>query len=294
MGERETTARAREIGNLLRDIREATNLTVSEVAERLGWSVSKVSRVERGVAGIDPAELVRYAAHCGAVLGDINFLVDWCQEVVPPGYWMSKRLASLVFHESTASFSASWCPIVVPGLLQTEEYATAVISQDKAEPSITKFQVRVRMVRQHRLQSRPFEFYIHEQALRLPIAGNRAMNEQMLKLLLIADQPRITIRVVPNRVGERGVFGPPFEYLRFTGGGPLVYLDGTPAAVFVEERDYVTRCHELLADMSEVALGRGESREMFARLANEFDQPEDSPDDSDPLAEEQLQHGHQR
>jgi transcriptional regulator with XRE-family HTH domain len=198
MGERATTARAREAGNLLRDIREAKDLTTSEAAERLGWSVSKVSRVERGVAGIDPAELVRYAAHCGAELGDIDFLVDWCQLTDPPGYWMSKRLASLVFHESTASFSASWCPIVVPGLLQTEEYATALISQDKSEPNITNFQVRVRMVRQHRLQDRPFEFFIHEQALRLPVGGNRAMNEQMLKLLLIADQPLITIRVVPN------------------------------------------------------------------------------------------------
>ena len=290
MGERETTARAREVGNLLRDIRLATNLTVSEVAERLGWSVSKVSRVERGVAGIDPAELVRYAAHCGAVLGDIDHLVDWCQEVVPPGYWLSKRFASLIFHESTASLSSSWCTLVVPGLLQTEDYAAALISQEGLERNITEFHVRVRMTRQHLLHHRPFEFFIHEQALRLPVGGNRVMNEQMLKLVLLTDQPRITIRVVPSRVGERGVFGPGFAFFRYTGGPPLVYLDGNPAGLFVEDREYVAKCHELLGDMSEIALGRAESREVFATVANEFDQPEDPPDGSDLLAEEQLQH----
>lgn len=287
MGERETTARAREVGNLLRDIREAKNLTVSEVAERLGWSVSKVSRVERGVAEIDPAELVRYAAHCGAVLGDIDHLVDWCQEVVPPGYWLSKRFASLIFHEATASLSSSYDALVVPGLLQTEEYATALIKQEGLEPHITEFHVRVRMTRQHLLHHRPFEFFLHEQALRLPVGGNRVMNEQMLKLVLLTNQPRITIRVVPIRLGERAHFGPSFVFFRYTGGGPLVYRDGIPSGLFVEDREYVTKCHELLGDMSEIALGRAESREVLAALASEFDQPEDAPDDH--VAEEQLQ-----
>jgi transcriptional regulator with XRE-family HTH domain len=291
MGERETTARAREVGNMLRSIRDATNLTVSEVADRLGWSVSKVSRVERGVAGIDPAELVRYAAHCGAVLGDIDFLIDRCQEAVPPGYWMSKRLASLIFHESTAAFSSSYDSLVVPGLLQTEEYATALFSREGLEHNLAEARVRVRMVRQHGLHSRGFEFFVHEQALRLPVGGNPVMNEQMLKLVLLADQPQITIRVVPTAAGQYGMFGPPFVLFRYTGGGPLVYMDAIPAGLFVEERGYVAGYHSLLAEMSDVALGRGESREVLAGLASAFDQPEDAPDDSDHLAEEQLQRG---
>ncbi len=71
-------ARAREVGDLLREIRDAMGLTVNDVADRLGWSSSKVSRVERGVSEIDPAELVRYAAYCGAHISDIDFLLDWC------------------------------------------------------------------------------------------------------------------------------------------------------------------------------------------------------------------------
>ena len=276
---------------MLRRIRDAMNLPISDVAERVGWSVSKVSRVERGVSDVSAAELVRYAAHCGAELGDVDRILDWCQEVIPPGYWLSSQFASLIFHESTAASSSSYDSLVVPGLLQTRDYATALIGREHLEPQVAQFRVGVRMVRQELLHSRGFEFFIHEQALRLPVGGNRVMNEQMLKLVLIANQPRITIRVIPVAAGERAFFGPSFLFFRYTGGGPLVYQDGVPAGLFVEDRGYVAGYHTLLADMSDTALGRGESREVLAKLASEFDQPEDSPDDPDHLAEEQLQRG---
>lgn len=277
MGEREPTARAREAGHLLREVRESAELTTSAMAEKLGWSASKVSRMERGVAPISPAELVRYAAHSGAELGDIDHLLDWCQEVVPPGYWISKHFASLIFHESMAAFSSSYQPNVVPGLLQTEEYATALIDQERLEPSTAKFRVGARMMRQEQLHDKPFEFFIHEQALRLPVGGNRVMNEQLLKLVLLCDQPGITIRVVPTRLGERAMFGGGFTHLRYTGGGPLVCQDGRLVCLFIEDRDYVTRCHGLPVDMAEVALGRQQSREVIAKLASEFDRPADFP-----------------
>lgn len=274
---------------MVRQIREANDLSSSEVAERLGWSQSKVSRVERGAAPVSPAELVRYAARCGAELSDVDRILDWCQEVVPPGYWLSSQFASLIFHESTAKFSSSYDSLVVPGLLQTEEYAATLIGREPLEPQVAKFRVGVRMVRQELLHSRGFEFFIHEQALRLPVGSNQVMNEQMLKLVLLADQPRITIRVIPIAAGERAFFGPSFVFFRYTGGGPLVYLDGIPAGLFIEDRNYVDGYHTLLADMSEIALGRGQSREVLAKLASEFDQPEDPPHVPDHLAEEQFQ-----
>jgi len=274
---------------MVRQIREANDLSTSEVADRLGWSQSKVSRVERGAAPVSPAELVRYAARCGAELSDVDRLLDWCQEVVPPGYWLVDHFASLIFHESTAAFSSSYDALVVPGLLQTQEYAAALIGQARLEPNIAKFKVGLRMMRQELLHSRPFEFFIHEQALRLPVGDNQVMNEQMLKLALLANQPRITIRVVPSALGARGMFGQSFVFFRYTGGGPLVYLELKPEGLFVEDRSYVARYHDSLADMSEVALGRGESREMLAELASAFDRPEDAPDDPDHLAEKQLQ-----
>jgi transcriptional regulator with XRE-family HTH domain len=279
MGEREAPARAREVGDTLRQIREATDLTISDVAERLGWSTAKVSRVERGAAAVSPVELVRFAAHCGAHIEDIDVLLDWCKEVVPPGYWLSDQFASLIFHESTADYSSSYDPLVVPGLLQTEDYATALFGAKYAG---------MRMERQRLLNRRGFEFFVHEQALRLPVGSNRVMNEQMLKLVLLAAQPRITIRVVPAAPGEYAMFGGEFVLFRYSGSRPLVFVAIHPAGLFLEDHDYVTQYQGLLSRMSEVALGRGESRELLAQLASEFDRPEDSRDVVDHLAKEQF------
>ena len=264
-------------------------MSLSDVAKRLDWSVSKVSRVERGLSGISPVEMVRYAAHCGGNLEDIDYLLDWCKKSVTPGYWMSDRFASLIFHESTAAWSGSYDPMVVPGLLQTKEYATALIRRRYPEPAVAQFWADARMERQQLLQSRAFDFFIHEQAVRLPVGGNRAMNEQMLKLVLLTEQPRITIRVIPIALGERGMFGAQFILFRYTGSGSLVYMGDRPVGLFVEDRDYVAGYKELLAEMSEVALGRAESREVLAAVASEFDQPEDPPHVPVPLAQEQFQ-----
>jgi transcriptional regulator with XRE-family HTH domain len=289
MAEQETNARGREVGARLRSIREYWGMNLTDVADKLGWSPSKVSRLERGLTGVSPVELVRYAAHCGGSLEDIDYLLEYCRKSVTPGYWLSNRFASLIFHESTAKFSASWCPQIVPGLLQTQEYATALFGRERLEPDVARYWADLRADRQELLHSRPFEFYIHEQALRLPVGGNRVMNEQILKLLLTSDQLRITIRVIPTAVGARGIFGPPFVFYRFNHSGPLVHLDGIPAGLFVEDREYVTGYHKLLADMTDVALGIAESREVLATVASDFDIPEDPPDDPQHLAEEQLQ-----
>lgn len=280
MRERETTAWAREVGSFLRELREVVEMTAADLAERMGWPTDKVHRVERGAAEVSPVEMVRFAAHCDAPGGDILTLFRRCEELVPAGYWLSARFASLIFHENKASFSSSYDPLVVPGLLQTEDYANALIGKGFG---------RVRMDRQRLLARRGFEFFIHEQALRLPVGGNRVMSEQMLKLAHVADQPRITVRVVPTALGEHSVLGGEFVLFRHSGNKPLVYLGILPGGLFVEDHDYVAKYQELLARMSEGALGRGESRELHAALASEFDLPEDSPDVPDHVAKEQLQ-----
>lgn len=122
-------------------------------------------------------------------------------------------------------------PLVVPGLLQTEEYATALIGADRPEL------VAARMERQRLLHRRGFEFYIHEHALRMPVGGNRVMNEQLLKLVLIADQPKITILVLPAMLGVHAVFGGAFVLFSYSGHRPLVYLPS--AGLFLEDKDRV-------------------------------------------------------
>jgi transcriptional regulator with XRE-family HTH domain len=289
MGHRILSARARELGDKLRRCRDAAGLPGQILADRLGWSASKVSRIESGIIGMDEIDVVRYGAHCGLTCERIDALLDLCREQGAPGYWLSDRLSSLIFHETTAGASSSYDPLVVPGLLQTEEYAKELIGAQQPDADLGCYWVSARMERQRVLHSRPFEFFIHEQALRLPVGGNRVMNEQLLKLVLLAEQPRITIRVVPVALGARAAFGGEFVLFRYKEHRPLVYLEAV--GLFMEDQVQVIRYREKIARLSDVALGRGESRELLAAVASEFDHPEDSPDVPDHLAEEQLQLG---
>jgi transcriptional regulator with XRE-family HTH domain len=285
MSDRESTARARELGSELRRIRESTGMSAFDFASVVGWSNSKVSRVETGMRGITEIDVVRYAAYCKATVVEMDDLVTRCREAEIPGYWLSRRLSTLVFHESTAASSLSYDPLVVPGLLQTEDYAAALIAPRGLNRKDAEYWVNARMERQGLLRRRQFGFYVHEQALRLPLGNNRLMNEQMLKLVLLAEHPWISIRVVPFASGAS--FGSEFVLFHFEDARPLLYFEHGPLGLFMEDHTYIDAYRERVAAIADAALNRGESRELLAAMASDFDKPEASRDAHDHLAKEQ-------
>jgi transcriptional regulator with XRE-family HTH domain len=289
MSDRESTARARELGAELRKLRESTGLSGVDFAKVIGWSNSKVSRIEFGLRGITEIDIVRYAAYCRATPAEMDDLVDRCREAEIPGFWLSKRLSTLVFHETTAVSSVSYDPLVVPGLLQTEGYIKALMGRDKLAPKDAEYWINARMDRQELLDRRQFSFFIHEQALRLPVGDDQLMNEQMLKMVLLAEHPWISVRIVPMAAGASGAFGGEVVLLHFAEAPPLLHFGSGPISFFLEDHSYVAAYRERLAAISEVALDRGESREMLAAMASEFDNPEDSRDARDHVAKKQLQ-----
>ncbi len=109
--------RARELGAELRKLRESTGLSGVDFAKVVGWSNSKVSRIEFGLRGITE---------------------------------------TLIFHENTATSSLSYDPLVVPGLLQTERYVRALIGREGLQPKDAKHRIDARMDRQEVLRRRQF------------------------------------------------------------------------------------------------------------------------------------------
>jgi transcriptional regulator with XRE-family HTH domain len=287
MGDRESTARARELGSELRKLRESTGHSAYEFADIVGWSPSKVSRIETGMRGTTEIDVVRYAAYCRATPKEMEDLVNRCREAEIPGYWLSRRLSTLIFHETTATASVSYDPLVVPGLLQTEAYIRALIARRKLAPKDAQYWVNARMDRQELLRRRQFSFFIHEQALRLPVVDRQLMTEQMLKLVLLAEHPWISVRILPTAEGAGGAFGGEFVLFRFEDAPPLVHFDHGPISLFLEDHALVAAHHERLAAIAEVALDRRQSREMLAAMASEFESSEDSRDAHDRMAKKQ-------
>jgi transcriptional regulator with XRE-family HTH domain len=284
MGRSNASACYRELGAELRKRRQAAGLVGEDVARATGWHRSKVTRVELGQVEISVVDAIHYLAACKVFMTDAKDILALCQAAERKlGYWLGGHgglledsFGSLIYHEAAADRSISYEPIIIPGLLQTQRYAQAWMARIPGLPSEgIEAEVRLRVDRQrilHRPLPGSFVFFVHEQALRLQVGNRAIMHEQLLKLLLMAGIPHVSLRVLPARAGERGLFGGSFRLFEYQDHQPLVYFSAAWNGVFLEDRDFVTDYRRLLVTMASVALDREESRAFIAGLADELDQ----------------------
>lgn len=194
----------------MRARREKAGFTAEALSRRLGWSTSQISRVETGRRGIDEVEVIHHLASCGAPYQEIAELLAFHRETAATqGRWLiphppqlGESIRSLIFHESRARASHTYEPVMVPGLLQTEDYARAVIGTEtwRSREDLALC-LRTRIGRQALLRKpgADFNFLIHEHALRTPVGGPATMHEQMLHLLFATSSESVRIRIVPRR-----------------------------------------------------------------------------------------------
>jgi transcriptional regulator with XRE-family HTH domain len=286
---RESTARTRELGAELRRVREAARFTGNELARKLGWSPSKVSRMETGDRNTTEVEVAVYGAFCGAMGDELNRLLDLAHKV-DDDHWLHVRgerlpdeLRSVIALETTAQIITYYEPIVIPGLVQTEEYARAVFQEAELLPAeVIESRVQVRMERQRllgRRGTRPqVKFFVHENALRMPVGDDRIMHEQMLHLLLVCAAPPYRVRVVPTSVGARTGASGPFIWTAHPNHNPVIYVEHLTTSLFLEGHDEMLAYRRRLDRLSELALDDGQSREFLASLASEYDREEGDHD----------------
>jgi hypothetical protein len=296
MSVRYTSAAYRELGSMLRHVRERAGFTGTELAHRLGWPLNRISRIEHGWRTSTTTDVIQYAVACGMTAPEVWPLVEFTRLAErKQGYHLSDdciggSLQSLIFHESSAEHSVIYEPQVLSGLLQTPGYARALITAinaDAAEDWISGA-VRTRMERRRILslpEPKRFTFYLDEHALRRRVGSDAIMHEQLLHLVLMAALDNVTVRIVPSVAGERSAFGGAFHLMEFGHHRPIVYLDYLGGSgLILEDSDYVRRYYELVPMLADVALDEGQSREFAAELADVYDRGS-QPD----VAQEQLQ-----
>ena len=300
MGNRYESAAYRELGAMLRRVRERAGLSAPELAGRLGWSLTTISRMENGRRTSTTTDVIQYAVMCGAKVPEVRPLVEFTRVAErKEGYYLSDdyiggSLQSLIFHESSAERVLGYEPQVIPGLLQAPAYARALVAAVNSEQSEgwVAGVVRTRMERR-RILSLPnparFTFYLHEHALRLAVGTDEVMQEQLLHLVLTAALENISVRVVPSAARERSAFGGGFQLMEFHGHRPVVSVDNLRfGGLIVDEPDYVQSYRRLVPMLADVAFDEGQSREFVAELADEYDRGSQRRV-ADVLAEEQLQ-----
>lgn len=273
--------RARALAGALRQAREAAKISVREVARRLGishsvvsyWETSKrVPRLEDvasyltaiGVTGDDREAVLELGRHAGDQ--------DWLAVGIPG---ISQQLAGTMECERAAAAITDWSPHIVPGLLQTSDYARAVIGGDADLPAgEVETRVLVRMGRRDVImRSNPVRLtaYLGEAALHEMIGGPRVMADQLRHLIKLAESDTITIQIVRSSQGWHPGLEGPFVLYDFDGAPSIVLLEHHRTGAFVAEPDDVAEYKAAVVKIDQLAMSPADSLTLITRTAHELE-----------------------
>ncbi|MFI7020594.1 helix-turn-helix domain-containing protein [Streptomyces sp. NPDC050164] len=276
--------RRRKLGAELRALRTSAGLTSGEAARLVGWHQSKVSRIETGTSGVKPVD-VRLLLDAYAVadtqLRELLMVLAGSEDsggrhhwwhayrgVLPPTY---RDFISL---ESQAGAMRTLETTVVPGLLQTPEYARAVtkaavegLSEDRLDTL-----VEVRLARQDVLRADPpleLSAVLDEAVLRREVGGPGVMARQLERLVEAARLPQVRLQVLPFAAGAHiGVTGP-FVIFSFSSTSDLdvVVLDHLTSSLYLERKEDLQAYTEAFNALQIHALSPEDSLDFIAGTA---------------------------
>lgn len=286
----ESTVPRRQLGRYLRDLRNRSRLTIRAAATELEWSEAKMWRIETGQTGMRSLDVEAMCRIYGAPADATEALKALAKETKARGWWHAyEDIVSddfLVYFglETAAARLASYQSELVPGLLQTEDYARTVFRAGKPEVDDAEIGRRlgIRMARQAlltRVTATPtFDMVLNEAVLRRPVGGTSVMVRQLERLVEANELPNVSIRVVPFGAGlHHGALSGPFIILRFPldANGqetepPTVYAENLAGAVYLDKPGEIGRYDRAFADMWKAALDETASTELIVQVAREF------------------------
>lgn len=272
--------RVRRVSSELRELRLRSGLGAEEVATALGMSMSKLSRMESGQRGL-------YADDVSALLGLYRVPAPRREELLAlvrngadRNWWQVQdgRLPAmwedLMQFEAEASVIHNYETMVVPGLLQTADYAEAIIrgATDNLSDAEVQGLVSARLRRQAILggdDSPILRVLLDEAVLHRSIGDEKVLSRQLAWLLTVAQQRHVGISVVPLNAGAHpGVEGP-FVLLEYVTYPSLVYLEHRGNSAFLEQAEHVASTRLALRRLRDLALSPDDSLALIASLADE-------------------------
>ena len=281
---RSPTVRRRRLAAELRRLRDQAGLTIEQVAERLECSSSKISRIE--TASVNPLprdvrDMLELYGVTGEQFEELRQLAREARQ--KDGLYSEYRdipnvtMADLeVEAESIDQYSES----VIPGFLQTPDYARAVlraIRMDlRSQPEEIERRVEFRLERQRRLNERlaqedPPSLWVvlDEAALRRLVGGREVMRAQLERISEIAEMSNITIQVLPFDVGAHAGMDGEFTVMSFPDPihPDVVFIENTTSDLYLENADAIRRYVQLFDHLRAAALDTSESLAFLTEVA---------------------------
>lgn len=277
--DRSLSVRGRRLARELRAHRQTTGMTIDQAAAALGWNRFKLGRIEAGKTGATPTEVGHILDLYGVDASVRAVLVELAREANKRGWWTSYSgvfTGGYVGLEDEASEIRTYHVQLVPGLLQTEEYARAVISAGvPGNPAEVEKRLRGRMARKV-LLTRPdapqLTTVLAESALRQLVGGSTVMREQLHELTKAAHRPNVTVRVLPSSVGARAGVEGSFVILGYASENDpdIGYSEGIYGNIYLEGAEHVARCRLAFERICDAALDQDESARFITDVAGEL------------------------
>jgi transcriptional regulator with XRE-family HTH domain len=250
------------LGGQLHRLRESRGITAEQAADSIRGSHSKISRMEHGRVGFKERDVADLLTLYGVTdTEERAALLNLAREANTPGWWhaysdiLTSWLEPYVGLEAAASVIRTYQVQFVPGLLQAEGYARALIRQGSAatEEEIAR-RGELRASRQEILR-RPdapqLWAVVDEGALRRPVGSREIVREQLQYLIEVADHPAVTLQIMPFAAGAHSAMGGPFTILRFAEPdlADVVYIEQLTSALYLDKPNEVDSYLEVMEQL---------------------------------------------
>ena len=273
------TIRRRELGALLRELRSQKGWTAEQVAERLLVSPSKVSRLEKGQRGASARDIRDLCDLYQVDSEQRQHLMNLARESRQRAWWQPLGLpySTYVGLEAEATSISDYGLGIIPGLLQTEDYARAVVraAVPKWVPDIVEQRVEGRMERHQRLlfaEPAPrFEAVMDESVLHRIVGSPTIMQGQLRQLLELSDLRAVTLRVIPYEAGALPAGNNKFIILRLPTVSDVVFVEGLTGDLYLDDPKDVEVYNLTFRALTDLAATPEMTRDIIARVISGFD-----------------------
>ncbi|MGA5497314.1 helix-turn-helix domain-containing protein [Streptomyces cinereoruber] len=252
----------------LHRLRTARKLSLRQLGERVGWDWSLFGKMEKGetlgspdvVQGLD------------TFYGTPGLLLALWELAAGDKSQFKERYRRYMTLEAEAVSLWHFGVSVVPGLLQTPEYARELLAAGGYKGKELEQQVEARMSRKALLEGEdapPFRTILAEAALRTPVRDVREWRAQLEHLLEMSEQQNVTVHVLPQSAGVHGLVGTEVWFLRLVNGRPVAYTENAHSGELIEESTMIERMQRAYDVVRDMALSPAESRKFILRVLEE-------------------------
>jgi len=279
------TVKRRRLAAELRAYRDRADLTIEEVAQRLEWSTAKISRIENARVSVLPRDVKFLIGVYGVEENGEEWesLLTLARESRQKGWWhaygdaIPEGFETYVGLEADATTLRTYESDYVPGLLQTADYAHAVIRATMLTASDEEIErhVAVRMVRQERLTgpgAPEIWAVISEAVIRRVVGGELVMRAQLSRLAETSKQPNVSLQVLPFSVGAHAGMDGAFMILGFPAptDPDVTYVHYYTGTLYLEKPEDLARYTLMFDHLRAAALPVDQSRDLIACVRDEL------------------------